>query len=103
MLGLDKIECEDAVSRKWLIEVVKNAPWHSEHDANYALHIVRELAPSVTPKPKTGKWIPHKSVFGGLGERVYTCDQCGYNIGFHVENFCPGCGSRMTEGLHDSD
>ena len=54
-------------------------------------------------EPKTGKWIPHKSVFGGLGERVYTCDQCGYNIGFHVENFCPGCGSQMTEGLHDSD
>ena len=43
--------CGDAVSRKWLIEVVENAPWHSEHDANYALHIVRELAPSVAPQP----------------------------------------------------
>jgi len=40
------------------------------------------------------KWIPHKSVFGGLDERVYTCSKCGYNIGFHVENFCPNCGGK---------
>ena len=44
---------------------------------------------------KTGKWIPHKSIFGGLGEKVYTCNQCGYNIGFHTENFCPSCGADM--------
>ena len=46
---------------------------------------------------KTGKWIPHKSIFGGLGERVYTCDQCGHNIGFHMENYCPNCGSQMIK------
>lgn len=50
---------------------------------------------------KTGKWIPHKSVFGGLGEKVYTCDQCGYNIGFHAENFCPRCGTDMRERRED--
>lgn len=44
-----------------------------------------------------GKWIPHKSKFGGEDEKVYTCDQCGHNIGFHAENFCPNCGADMRE------
>lgn len=57
-----------------------------------------DAMPTIEPERKTGKWIPHKSVFGGLGELVYTCDQCGYNIGFHKENFCPNCGARMQEG-----
>lgn len=46
------------------------------------------------PERESIKWIPHKSVFGGLDERVYTCSKCGYNIGFHVENFCPNCGGK---------
>ena len=50
--------------------------------------------PSAEPKRESIKWIPHESVFGGLGERVYTCDKCGHNIGFHVENFCPNCGGK---------
>ena len=54
--------------------------------------------PTIEPERETGKWIPHKSVFGGLGEKVYTCDQCGYNIGFHAENFCPRCGAMMEGG-----
>ena len=40
-----------------------------------------------------GKWIPHQSKYGHEGEMVYTCDCCGYNVGFHKENFCPNCGS----------
>lgn len=42
-----------------------------------------------------GKWIPHKSKFGGPGEKVYTCNKCGYNIGFRQENYCPHCGADM--------
>lgn len=41
---------------------------------------------------KNGYWIPHRSIFGRLGEKVYTCNNCGYNIGFSQENFCPNCG-----------
>jgi len=44
-----------------------------------------------------GHWIPHKSVFGGLDEKVYTCDRCGCNIGFSKTNYCPDCGAKMTE------
>lgn len=53
----------------------------------------------VEPERKKGKWIPRKSVFGGLDEKVYTCNKCGYNIGFHTENFCPHCGADMREGV----
>lgn len=47
------------------------------------------------PERKKGKWISHESVFGGSKEMVYTCDQCGHNIGFHMENYCPSCGADM--------
>ncbi len=56
--------------------------------------ILSELPPA-QPERKKGEWIPHKSVFGGLGEKVYTCNQCGYNIGFHAENYCSNCGADM--------
>jgi len=50
---------------------------------------------SAEPERKKGRWIPHKSIFGGPDEKVYECNQCGYNIGFHTENFCPNCGTDM--------
>ena len=53
-----------------------------------------DALPSAQPERESIKWIPHESIFGGPDERVYTCDKCGYNIGFHVENFCPNCGGK---------
>ena len=61
-------------------------------DDPHKTSISYDIAKQERPK---GEWIPHKSIFGGLGERVYTCNQCGYNIGFHIENFCPDCGADM--------
>lgn len=55
---------------------------------------IKELPPA-QPERAEGEWVPHKSIFGCLGEKVYTCNQCGYNIGFHTENFCPKCGADM--------
>ena len=52
---------------------------------------------------KKGRWIPHKSIFGGPDEKVYECNQCGYNIGFHTENFCPNCGTDMREDQDGRD
>ena len=48
-----------------------------------------------------GKWIPHQSKYGHEGEMVYTCDRCGYNVGFHKENFCPNCGSYNGGKIDD--
>lgn len=53
-------------------------------------------------KRKTMQWIPHTSIFGGLGEKVYTCSECGYNIGFHTENYCPRCGKIREEKSNES-
>lgn len=98
-------QCEDAISRKAAIDALEQKPHYYDGkdcvEQNYDDRMTIMKLPSVTPQPKTGKWIPHKSVFGGLGEKVYTCDQCGYNIGFHAENFCPRCGADMREGRED--
>ena len=45
-----------------------------------------EVLPSVTPKPKTGKWHHY--------EGMYTCDQCGSSLD-DISPFCPMCGSDM--------
>lgn len=52
--------CEDAISRKWVLDIVNNFVFDTETDRNRIIHIVRDTAPSVTPKQKTGKWIELK-------------------------------------------
>jgi rubrerythrin len=52
---------------------------------------LREL-PSAQPK---GHWIGSYC--------PYTCDQCGHNIGFHMENYCPSCGARMVKEGEEHD
>ena len=49
--------CEDAVSRKWLIEAVEEGwiKFDTEKDYNRYIHLVRDIAPSVTLKQR---WIP---------------------------------------------
>lgn len=44
--------CDDAISRKWVLDVVKNFVFDTETDRNRIIHIVRDTAPSVTPKEK---------------------------------------------------
>lgn len=75
--------------------------FHNGRDkfGNGIYHIPPDLPTVDLVERKRGKWIPHKSIFGGLGERVYTCNQCGYNIGFHTENFCPSCGADMRKPM----
>lgn len=81
-------------------DIASFGKWQWANGFNTALvatKIQLKKLPSAQPERKKGEWIPHKSIFGGLGERVYTCDQCSYNIGFHTENFCPNCGADMRE------
>lgn len=86
--------CEDAVSRADVIDMLEMYPFTEYGEYESARETVKRL-PSVKPKRKKGKWIPRESIFGGPDEKVYTCNQCGYNIGFRAENFCPHCGSEM--------
>ena len=45
---------------------------------------------SVTPQPKTGRWIGHSDESG----KWYECDQCHTDWGGPV-NYCPNCGAKM--------
>ena len=85
----------DLIERQAAIRAIAN--YDGVVDKSVAKRILTQL-PSAQPERESIKWIPHKSIFGGLGERVYTCDKCGYNIGFHVENFCPNCGGKYEGG-----
>lgn len=42
----------DAISRKWVLDVVNNFVFDTETDRNRIVHIVRDTAPSVMPKEK---------------------------------------------------
>ena len=57
--ALEQPECEDAVSRKWLIEAAEEGRIKFDRDGynyNRYIHLVRDIAPSVTPKQPG--WIP---------------------------------------------
>ena len=84
----------DTISRQAAIDILEG---HLDDDYLDGYEYLNELKaiPSAQPQRMRGRWIPHKSKFGGEDEKVYTCDQCGHNIGFHAENFCPNCGADM--------
>ena len=91
-------ECEDAISRKDAIEDVTE---YGSGDTTYLsvgeLKRRLEQLPSVTPQPKTGKWIYLED---DLLDN-WMCDKCEGIItdwGRAVlPRFCPNCGVRMEE------
>ena len=95
MLGLDKIECEDAVSREAVSEWLKQYGQDVLHGKyKFSLmYIWKNLMdlPPVTPKPKIGRWM---DIPDG-----YKCSECGayleIDCGDTEMNFCPNCGAKM--------
>ena len=100
----------ELIDRQAAIDAIKNHESESYITINNLIdkdvaRVLLEELPSVNPDLQEwqkiflanyrshGKWIPHQSKYGHEGEMVYTCDRCGYNVGFHKENFCPNCGS----------
>ena len=96
--ALEQEPCEDAISRQWLMECV-NEGWikfDTEKDENRFIHLVRDMAPPVTPQPKTGHWIPtygnvkcsacgHTEEAGGVGKATHYCSFCGADMREVVE------------------
>ena len=84
-------QCEDCISRKYLIEAVEEGwiKFDTENDSNRYIHLVRDIAPSVTPKPKEGHWIH----FAQSDE----CSVCGYDTGKYGNptDYCPECGALL--------
>ena len=95
--------CEDAVSRQAAIDAIKNTYGLSYIEDGFnrqdAVSILEEL-PSVTPKMRTGKWIPVTNGRGG-----HECDQChsyapAWQTGKErLTDYCPNCGSFNGEGV----
>jgi hypothetical protein len=98
--------CGDAISRKHLLEeiaLLKKSPWFNEN--TYGSKVIRKEAveivedvcikrePSVTPQPRTGRWIDDE--FGSK------CSCCGNYT--HLDKFsrpmkfkcCSMCGAKM--------
>lgn len=114
---LEQEPCEDAISRKWVLDVVNNFVFDTETDRNRIIHIIRDTAPSVTPKQKTGKW---KLVQIGKSIDICCCNckavrfkEYAYNYTIDELNksedfkeflkhpnmrYCPCCGVEMENG-----
>ena len=91
-------ECGDAVSRKWLLEGVEEEwiKFDTEEDYNRYIHLVRDIAPSVMPERKKGKWIKTNQSFVFPEKfKNYSCSECGYDVDKIKFNFCPNCGADM--------
>ena len=88
--------CEDAVSRQALIDAfvkLTHLTWENLKIIHPMLYVV-EKVPSATPQPKIGRWM---DIPDG-----YKCSECGAYLEIDCRdtemNFCPNCGSQMTEG-----
>ena len=95
----------DLIDRQQAIDAIENA-FDRETILNRFVRkiaiIAVRLLPPVTPKQRTGKWIPqdHNKRAGNISTCVYyypTCSKCG-QVGNDTYKYCPHCGSKMTEG-----
>lgn len=101
----DKLQqpCDDAISRKAVIEIT------AETGALETQGRVKAL-PSVTPKQKTGRWIIDREIVDKSKKPTTyyfetRCSECGLEHAYttDIEDripiiYCPNCGARMEEG-----
>lgn len=95
--------CEDAVSRKQVVEWLQRA---SDDSIQHAIDSNMEFISSVTPTRKKGRWIytPQKRLVDETDEGpVYevqekcSCSACGADFGYCKvdDNYCKYCGAEM--------
>lgn len=63
----------------------------------YLISVINEAPTADVVEVRHGKWLPHKSKYGNDNESVYTCSECGDNIGFQKKTYCPNCGAKMDK------
>ena len=94
-----KQSCEDAVSRKWLVEALEAKGFSlTDTDYNIMIHLIRDTAPSVQPKIKVGHWIDipkYKDI-------AWQCSECEYFTTLK-HSYCPNCGAKMVEPQESED
>ena len=97
-------ECEDAVSRREVIDFV-NSITNLDPKAKGSIVLSVKFMKPVTPKPKTGKWIEHSFSEDGR-DRLIECSECGaayvvnclcdYSIFVEERKYCNKCGAKMN-------
>ena len=103
--ALEQQSCEDCISREAVKETifVQGSAEILEIDFAKLLLLQRAIKalPSVTPKPKIGRWIEQE---GFDGDTYYDCSECGESFCLidgtptdNLYNYCPNCGARMIE------
>lgn len=104
--ALEQELCEDAVSRKAVINTLDNMD--KALDTDRTVESYKELLtecykvlPSVTPKEKTAKWYGVDGCEGaceGYMSAGVICSQCGEVLCGYIGDydFCPNCGARMV-------
>ena len=88
--ALEQEPCEDAVSRKAVLDKMKE---RDEELSSICPKDIRAL-PTVTPYPKTGYWIKISPA------GIYECSECGQNVmtsDICAYKFCHGCSAKMIE------
>ena len=100
--ALEQEPCEDCISRQAVLEEVLSHKHivYDDDGIGYSVVRVYEIMalPSVTPKPKIGKWIEKEDY--NL-DTYYECSECGADYCIEgdilIHKYCPNCGSEMTE------
>lgn len=100
----DSAPCEDCVSRRAMLDGLASiAKAKAKSDAQKSLMgrviFFTEQLPPVTPKPRTGKWIPTQHFdewYCPTGE----CSNCGIEHIYGLP-FCPACGAKMEAENED--
>lgn len=96
--ALAQPECEDAISRAAIlamIEVIADcaANGHGFDYPKWKKYV--ESLSSVTPKPKTGRWISEVEDWRNQITWV-KCSECGFDSSVSY-SYCPSCGAKMEE------
>ena len=103
IIALEQEPCDDAINRSEALSVFK--PGGITEDVWKECDIYKKLTalPLVTPKPKTGHWIPN-GLFDDNGNRNYMCSECTH-CDVHAETqivpYCWWCGAKMAESEDD--
>lgn len=96
---IDAFTCDDCISRE---EAIRLAEQGQIQGYEWQFKKLCTL-PSVTPKPKIGKWLDcykEMPIFnaGGFTETKHvgwTCSCCGENKFCIKSEYCPNCGAKM--------
>lgn len=96
--------CDDCISRQAVDELSKELVHTTRDKADFLCNFWEGLQklPPVTPKEKTGRWIPLGNYDEWGNENSYKCSECGER-NFYPDNYFHNCGAKMVEPQESKD